>query len=1349
MAQLYSFATDVESVKKPSKTFEDVLLHITMQTVECAFLIQDYYGHGFLGATGKIDEMTKKLLRLKDAFDRGIAVQTTLVSAKILDKVENLENLELLKKLRPASFSDPEGCLPGTRTKVIKNIALSLTIPSEKQIIWLSGVAGSGKSTIATSISEHFRVLGRLGAQIRFSRNHGDRSDKTVVLHTIASGLANTHPHIKQAICNTLAHDSHLVEAPPETQFEELILNPLNSVKQHLVGPLIIVIDALDECAEDSRNWMIKLIANSFPKLPAAFRVLVTSRPEQDITRIFTKDITAIHQCPLNTNQETNSDISIYIHHHLKIIQDDRGLGSQWPEENTVDQLINRSGNLFIWAATALKFVGERKAQPQKRLEAVLKMSFKEDNLDQLYALALESNGDWADPEFRESATAILSTIALAKLPMTDSAIDSICGLSGNTTAYILQHFGSVIQWNTGRPATTLHASFNDFILRPNSVTPNFDSGMAKKSIVLGCFKALQNLLEFNVCHLPDSHLLNCEVPTAMKVNLPDALTYTSRFWGSHLAESGFDEKVLQVLKEFLANKFLFWLEVVSVLGELAAVEQILQVAQQYVQGKDNWMMAFIQDGQRFASVFAPAIVQSAPHIYISALPLTPKDSLIRRQFLPLFPNLLQHTVPVAWSRLEKIIQGHSEYVTSVAFSPDGKQIVSGSDDNTVRVWDAVTGVAIGSPLEGHSHWVTSVAFSPDGKQIVSGSYDKTVRLWDTVTGVPIGSPLEGHSSYVNSVAFSSDGKQIVSGSHDMTVRVWETATGDAVGTPLEGHSDYVTSVAFSPDGKHIASGSLDKTVRVWDTATDGVVGTPLEGHSRDVNAVAFSPDGKHIVSGSDDMTVRVWDTATGTAVGTPVKGHSYNVSSVAFSPDGKHIVSGSDDMTVRVWDTATGTAVGTPLKGHSYNVSSVAFSPDGKHIVSGSYDNTVRVWEATTDGAVGTSPAGHSDRVTSVAFSADGKHIVSGSHDKTVRVWDAATGLAIGTPLEGHSHWVTSVAFSPDGKQIVSGSFDETVRLWDTVTGVAIGSPLEGHSNWVNSVAFSPDGKHIVSGSDDNTVRVWDAVTGVAIGSPLEGHSHWVTSVAFSPDGKQIVSGSYDKTVRLWDTVTGVPIGSPLEGHSSYVNSVAFSPDGKHIVSGSLDKTVQVWDATRGVALGLPLEGHSWGVISVAFSPDGKHIVSGSADSTVRVWDAITGAAVGTPLKGHSDDVCSVAFSPDGKHIVSGSDDKTVRLWAKVTESHPMCLSDVHHSGAIPTENDCHMALRQCECTFQDGWIASTSSRILWIPPHLRNDFCLPWCCLVISPSGVKLLDLSHFVHGKDWTKCQGSTFSNQIGGM
>ena len=595
----------------------------------------------------------------------------------------------------------------------------------------------------------------------------------------------------------------------------------------------------------------------------------------------------------------------------------------------------------------------------------------------------------------------------------------------------------------------------------------------------------------------------------------------------------------------------------------------------------------------------------------------------------------------VAERNTPKIIQTPN-VVRSVAFSPDGHRIVSGSYDRTLRLWDAATGQPIGPPLTGHTDVVRSVAFSPDGRRIVSGSDDLTVRLWDADTGRPIRPPLTGHGGHVTSVAFSPDGRRIVSGSDDRTVRLWDADTGRQIGAPLTGHTNWVTSVAFSPDGGRVVSGSWDKTLRLWDAGTGQPVGAPFTGHTNWVTSVAFSPDGGRIVSGSYDNTLRLWDAGTGQPIGPPLTGHTDVVRSVSFSRDGRRIVSGSNDNTVRLWDAGTGQPIGTPLIGHDGTVYSAVFSPDGHRVVSGSDDLTLRWWDPDSSAPL----VGHTDVVDSVAFSPDGRRIVSGSDDRTVRLWDADTGRPIGAPLTGHTDVVRSVAFSPNGRRIVSGSDDRTLRLWDADTGQPIGAPLTGHTSWVTSVAFSPDGRRIVSGSDDLTLRLWDAATGQPIGRPLTGHHEQVTSVAFSPEGRRIVSGSNDRTVRLWDADTGQPIGAPFTGHTSWVKSVAFSPDGRRIVSGSSDRTVRLWDAATGQPIGAPFTGHTSWVTSVAFSPDGHRIVSGSNDHTVRLWDADTGQPIGAPMAGHTSWVKSVAFSPDGQRVVSGSNDATLRFW-------------------------------------------------------------------------------------------------------
>ncbi|MDY7050261.1 MAG: serine/threonine-protein kinase [Microcystis panniformis WG22] len=290
-------------------------------------------------------------------------------------------------------------------------------------------------------------------------------------------------------------------------------------------------------------------------------------------------------------------------------------------------------------------------------------------------------------------------------------------------------------------------------------------------------------------------------------------------------------------------------------------------------------------------------------------------------------------------SFLDKTLTGHSYTVHSLAYSPDGRYIASGSMDNTIKIWEVATGKEL-RILTGHSDWVNSVAYSPDGRYLASGNADATIKIWEMATGKELRT-LTGHSYTVHSLAYSPDGRYIASGSMDNTIKIWEVATGKELRI-LTGHSDWVSSVAYSPDGRYLASGSIDNTIKIWEVATGKELRT-LTVHSSGVLSVVYSPDGRYLASGSLDKTIKIWEVATGKELRT-LTGHSNWVISVAYSPDGRYLASGSKDKTIKIWEVATGKELRT-LTGHSGNVNSVVYSPDGRYLASGSDDKTIKIW--------------------------------------------------------------------------------------------------------------------------------------------------------------------------------------------------------------------------------------------------------------------------------------------------------------------------------------------------------------------------------------------------------------------
>jgi len=296
--------------------------------------------------------------------------------------------------------------------------------------------------------------------------------------------------------------------------------------------------------------------------------------------------------------------------------------------------------------------------------------------------------------------------------------------------------------------------------------------------------------------------------------------------------------------------------------------------------------------------------------------------------------------------RLERIFdesKSHSSDVNSICYSPDGKRVLSGSNDNSIKEWDAMTGDCIRT-YEGHNDPVKSVCYRPDGMRIASGSVDGTIKEWDVLTGECVST--YNHGGWVSTVHYFQDGSKIISGSSDETVKEWDVMNGECIRT-YKGHGSHVDSAVYSPDGKKILSGCADNTIKEWDVISGNLIRT-YKGHTTSVRAVSYSPDGRKFISGSMDRTMREWNVTTGDCIRV-YKVNTGSVECLCYSPDGKKVVSGGRyDKTVKEWDVEMAECIKT-YEGHGSDIYSVNYSPDGKKILSGSYDRTIKEWDVET----------------------------------------------------------------------------------------------------------------------------------------------------------------------------------------------------------------------------------------------------------------------------------------------------------------------------------------------------------------------------------------------------------------
>lgn len=651
---------------------------------------------------------------------------------------------------------------------------------------------------------------------------------------------------------------------------------------------------------------------------------------------------------------------------------------------------------------------------------------------------------------------------------------------------------------------------------------------------------------------------------------------------------------------------------------------------------------------------------------------------------------------------IETILQkGHSRYVSCVAFSPNGKFVVTGSMDNTIKLWDFKSGKEIRSFSE-HTGPIRTVFFSPDGSKILSASADNKALVYDVETGAVLVEIIQ-KKDRLWKACFSPDGSKILTMADRGVISLWNSESGELIGDYKKSYKGTISSQWFAADGQGFMSLYNHKQTRYTN------LGDSTLNKSFDIEqaySYAISPNNKRLVVATATMKVEVVDLEKGEIERTIVPNKEQSCSGcntdIDLSNSGKILATVNRYSGVDVWNVINGERL-AHFDYESSWVDEVKISPNEKYVVVTADDEST-VWNIKTGKK-------QLDLVFDgleclPVFSPDSRFLLTTNENNTAALWNIETGRKE-RAFQGYlsrkrddgmkfdqGNWYHSniiryinmksaAVLHPNGLWLAKTNIDSSVVLLNIETG-KVERVFEGHSQAVLSADFSADGKYLLTASGDRTLKIWNVETG-ELQKTIIGHGGLVFDARFSSDGNYIVSGSWDATLRVWNVKTGklhsyvnIEEASPIRvaftpydlyvvsadinenvkmfevdaakefrdiiGHTRAVVDIAFSPDSRLMATASLDGKVKIWDLLSGMLV-RKLSGHRSGVYSIAYHPNNNFLLSGSNDRSIKVWDLTTGKVVKT-LTGHSGGVTSLSIPDNGKTLVSCTTDGEIKVW-------------------------------------------------------------------------------------------------------
>ncbi|KAF2150506.1 WD40 repeat-like protein [Myriangium duriaei CBS 260.36] len=1181
-----------------------------------------------------------------------------------------------------ADGADMMECLNGTRTDILYTIEGWTKDLHGKALFWLSGMAGTGKSTIARTVAGSLDKRNHLGASFFFKRGAGDRANSRMLFPTILAQLVAIIPEIGPLVAPILKGHPMICGENVREQFQWLL--PQTVLDLAVKRSLVIVIDALDECDRTTDiGTILGLLAQS------KLRYFVTSRHELPIQHGFRGIHVSLHQeFPLEkvTTMTIRQDIRTYLRYRFAKIQAGHNLTcsyTQLPDDwalDSIELVVDLALPLFIVATTVCRFVESQ--DPRTGLATVLKywqQGTSLAGLDAVYITILDQamRGPTFDQDPQKALhklQELLGPLVLLADSMSPLGLSELLEIPIGELEQTLRRLQSIlyIPSSPTLPIQLCHLSFRDFLLKKENNKFYVNPSQMHARLAEQCLKRLarSEALQEDICKQNRPGVRRVEVSWDLVTQvLPSEVAYACRYWIWHFVQSGHTLDDSSRVYKFLKQHFLHWLEALSWLGRLSiAVGYIIQLRSRVNPEKGSNLHAFLKDGWRFLLKWQSCIEVAPLQLYYSALLFTPTGTAIHEAFanraIELFSLLPR--IPSGWGAELQTLEGHKNRPMALAYSFDGTVLASAPLREPVRLWNTQTGETI-QRLEG-GDGKQAVVFSHNAKMVAAASPNGHIWIWSADSGEMI-YVLKDFSAGLP--VFAPNGEVCGSASHNgVSLQLLSAQTREEIKT-ISRDNTRIDLVAVSPNGKVLAF-SKDKSVQVSNIHT-GVILASIDKHDSKILAIIFSQNGE-LLATHDGHKLRLWDIQTGVCKSRlDVLRPTIDGISISLSVDSK-IAATTHSSFVHLWDTSTGKQL-QELPRHIGMASSAAFSPDGEVLATSSNAPAVQLWNIQSSSWKDDSHC-HTSVVQAMSSSSDGKLVASISED-SILIWDVEIGqqsMALSTSIFKTRLWERGLTLSTDGQSMIAWSEAGTVVAYDFRAHEWTVVEPGGTDGTIEQVLLSPDGKLVAVSFHQGAVHVWD-LTSVQKIRDMKGDGLKTLWFAFSPDSKLLALGCANYgTLQVLNILEDSEATEVQKHPSCGIYVMVFSPDGAKLASGSKDGAIQLWNVhTKGRI--YELRGHRQWVMALAFSSNREVLASSGWDDTIRLWNTRTGTAIfSIETSGYA---TRLDFNPRGD----------------------LLNTDI---GSFQMNTD--LQLRPL-LLFINEWIQYRSQDLLWLPPEYRES--------------------------------------------